>query len=127
MELRHLRYFTAVAEHLNYLEASRRIHVAQPAISQTILDLEEELGVRLLLRDRRTVRLSEERACGTVTYTRRREVAAMRKSGVPEPATYVPISVFRAVTVPSNGARIILNASSASMLSTLRCSAATTA
>ena len=33
MELRHLRYFTAVAEHLNYSEASRRIHVAQPAIS----------------------------------------------------------------------------------------------
>ena len=58
MELRHLRYFTAVAEHLNYSEASRRIHVAQPAISQTILDLEEELGVRLLLRDRRTVRLT---------------------------------------------------------------------
>src|SRR5271156_4762267 len=58
MELRHLRYFTAVAEHLNYSEASRRIHVAQPAISQTILDLEEELGVRLLIRDRRTVRLT---------------------------------------------------------------------
>jgi DNA-binding transcriptional ArsR family regulator len=55
MELRHLRYFTAVAEHLNYSEASRRIHVAQPAISQTIIDLEEELGVRLLLRDRRKV------------------------------------------------------------------------
>jgi DNA-binding transcriptional LysR family regulator len=58
MELRHLRYFTAVAEHLDYSEASRRIHVAQPAISQTILDLEEELGLRLLLRDRRTVRLT---------------------------------------------------------------------
>ena len=58
MELRHLRYFTAVAEHLNYSEASRRIHVAQPAISQTILDLEDELGVRLLLRDRRSVRLT---------------------------------------------------------------------
>ena len=58
MELRHLRYFTAVAEHLNYSEASRRIHVAQPAISQTILDLEEELGVHLLVRDRRTVRLT---------------------------------------------------------------------
>ena len=58
MELRHLRYFTAVAEHLNFSEASRRIHVAQPAISQTILDLEEEIGVRLLVRDRRTVRLT---------------------------------------------------------------------
>jgi len=58
MELRHLRYFTAVAEHLNFSEASRRIHVAQPSISQTILDLEDELGVRLLFRDRRTVRLT---------------------------------------------------------------------
>jgi DNA-binding transcriptional LysR family regulator len=58
MELRHLRYFTAVAENLNFSEASRRIHVAQPAISQTILDLEEEIGVRLLVRDRRTVRLT---------------------------------------------------------------------
>ncbi len=58
MELRHLRYFTAVAEHLNFSEASRRIHVAQPAISQTILDLEEELGVRLLLWDRCTVQLT---------------------------------------------------------------------
>jgi Transcriptional regulator len=40
MELRHLRYFVGVAHHLNYSEASRRLHVAQPAISQTILDLE---------------------------------------------------------------------------------------
>ena len=47
MELRHLRYFVAVARHLNYSEASRRLHVAQPAISQTILDLEEELGVKV--------------------------------------------------------------------------------
>src|SRR5690349_22250081 len=61
MELRHLRYFVGVAHHLNYSEASRRIHVAQPGISQTILDLEEELGVRLLLRDRRTVRLTAAR------------------------------------------------------------------
>jgi DNA-binding transcriptional LysR family regulator len=58
MELRHLRYFVAVAHHLNYSEASRRLHVAQPAISQTILDLEEELGVKLLLRTKRSVRLT---------------------------------------------------------------------
>src|SRR6266566_9500744 len=58
MELRHLRYFAAVAQHLNYSEASRRLHVAQPAISQTILDLEDELGVKLLLRDKRSVQLT---------------------------------------------------------------------
>src|ERR1700747_3499378 len=80
MELRHLRYFTAVAENLNFSEASRRIHVAQPAISQTILDLEEELGVRLLVRDRRTVRLT---AAGEIfpreaLETLRRNEAAVR-------------------------------------------------
>jgi DNA-binding transcriptional LysR family regulator len=58
MELRHLRYFAAVAEHLNYSEASRRLHVAQAAISQTIFDLEEELGARLLLRTKRNVQLT---------------------------------------------------------------------
>src|SRR5260370_10364021 len=63
MELRHLRYFVGVAHHLTYSEASRRLHVAQPAISQTILDLEEELGVKLLLRTKRTVQLT---AAGSV-------------------------------------------------------------
>src|SRR6266853_3174212 len=62
MELRHLRYFAAVAQYLNYSEASRRLHVAQPAISQTILDLEDELTVKLLLRTKRTVQLT---AAGT--------------------------------------------------------------
>ena len=58
MELRHLRYFIAVASNLNFSEASRRLHVAQPAISQTILDLEDELGVKLLLRTGRGVKLT---------------------------------------------------------------------
>jgi DNA-binding transcriptional LysR family regulator len=58
MELRHLRYFSAVAQHLNYSEASRRLHVAQPAISQTILDLEEEIGAKLFLRSNRNVQLT---------------------------------------------------------------------
>src|ERR1700752_5032924 len=58
MELRHFRYFAAVAQPLNYSEASRRLHVAQPAISQTILDLEEEIGAKLFLRNKRNVRLT---------------------------------------------------------------------
>jgi DNA-binding transcriptional LysR family regulator len=62
MELRHLRYFVAVAQYLNYSEASRRLRVAQPAISQTILDLEDELGVKLLFRTKRNVQLT---AAGT--------------------------------------------------------------
>jgi DNA-binding transcriptional LysR family regulator len=69
MELRHLRYFAAVARHLNYSQASRRLHVAQPAISQTVLDLEDELGVKLLLRTKRSVQLT---AAGT-TFLRESE------------------------------------------------------
>ena len=60
MELRHLRYFTAVVQWKGYREASRRLHVAQPAISRTVSDLEEELGLKLFSRVRRLARLTPE-------------------------------------------------------------------
>jgi len=59
MELRHLRYFVAVAEELNYRKASERLRVAQPALSSQIQDLEAELGVRLLDRNTGGVRLTD--------------------------------------------------------------------
>ena len=65
MELRHLRYFTAVVQWKSYREASRQIYVAQPAISQTVADLEEELGLKLFERTKRTVQLTPE---GEVFY-----------------------------------------------------------
>jgi len=60
MELRHLRYFTAVVKWKGYREASRRLHIAQPAISQTVADLEQELGLKLFSRIRRRAELTPE-------------------------------------------------------------------
>jgi DNA-binding transcriptional LysR family regulator len=58
MELRHLRYFVAVGEEQHYGRASRRLGVAQPALSRQIQDLEEEVGFRLFDRLPRGVKLS---------------------------------------------------------------------
>src|ERR1700753_3061703 len=65
MELRHLRYFVAVAERRGFREASRFLHVSQPAISKSLAQLETELGIELFARSGRTVRLTAQ---GQVFY-----------------------------------------------------------
>ena len=58
MDIRPLRYFIAVAEHLNFTVASKELFVAQPAVSQQIALLEKKLGVKLFLRDKHSVQLT---------------------------------------------------------------------
>jgi LysR family transcriptional regulator, benzoate and cis,cis-muconate-responsive activator of ben and cat genes len=59
MELRHLRYFIAVAQEENVSRAALKLHVSQPALSRQVRDLEQELGFLLLERSAKSVRLTE--------------------------------------------------------------------
>jgi DNA-binding transcriptional LysR family regulator len=58
MELRHLRYFQAVAEDLSFSKAARRLNIAQPALSRAVQEVERDVGVNLIDRNRRSVRLT---------------------------------------------------------------------
>jgi DNA-binding transcriptional LysR family regulator len=59
VELRHLRYFIAVAEELNFSRAAERLHMAQPPLSAAIRQLERDLELDLLIRTTREVRLTD--------------------------------------------------------------------
>jgi DNA-binding transcriptional LysR family regulator len=79
MEIRHLRYFVAVAEHLHFGAAARALHTAQPSLSQQIRRLEAELGVELLERDRHGVSLT---AAGYAFLGEARDVIARAERSV---------------------------------------------
>jgi DNA-binding transcriptional LysR family regulator len=79
MELRHLRYFVAVAEEQNVTRAAARLHVSQPPLSRQIQDLEAIVGVALFARTGKSVRLTE---AGKVFLTEARAVLRRAEEAV---------------------------------------------
>ena len=74
MELRHLRYFLAVAREGNVTRAAASLHVTQPTLSRQLADLEQELGRQLLLRESRGVTLTDD---GRLLRKRAEEIVAL--------------------------------------------------
>jgi len=79
MELRHLASFVAVAEQLSFVRAAQKLHLSQPALTAQIQKLEEEMGVQLLFRNRRTVKLTD---AGRVFLTEARATLARAQQAV---------------------------------------------
>src|SRR5258708_31447869 len=79
MELRHLRYFVAVAAHGSFNRAAEALHLTQPALSRQVKDLEDELGMPLLVRGQNAVKLTE---AGDLFYEEAREVLARADEAV---------------------------------------------
>lgn len=100
MNLLALRYFIEVAEHLNFSQAAKNLHISQPGLSQQINSLEENLGVKLLHRTTRKVTLTDE---GKYLYKHlapsfeniENTIKEMKKSGA------VPQTDIKIATVPS--------------------------
>ncbi len=104
VELRHLRYFIAVAKHGSFNRAAHALHLTQPALSRQVKDLEEELAVPLLARGKNTVTLTE---AGEQFYEEAREIIARAELAVQRLRNEPRAEVLRIGYAPSATAGIL--------------------
>ena len=95
MELRHLRYFVAVAEEENFSRAGLKLHITQPGVSRQIRDLEQEIGFQLFKRSAKSVRLTE---AGAVFLTEARAVLQRAAEAVEKARAVAGGSITSATT-----------------------------
>lgn len=98
MELRHLRYFAAVAAHGSFNRAAEKIHLTQPALSRQVKDLEDELAVRLFVRGKNAVTLTD---AGELFYEEARDLLARADQAVQRVRGQARNEVLRVGYAPS--------------------------
>ena len=133
MELRHLRYFVAVAEEENVTRAAARLHVSQPAVTRQIQELEAELGVALFARTAKSIHLSEPgrtflrdarsillRVASAVTAIRgtRNQAVALNVGYAPTPTTGLLTPILRAFRKREPAVRLTLHDASTCEIAT---------
>ena len=91
MELRHLRYFVAVAEALSFTKAAEKLRLAQPSLTRQVRNLEDEIGVRLLDRANNRVALTEE---GRAFLFDSKKLLAMSVESVASVQRHIPCSLL---------------------------------
>lgn len=104
MELRHLRYFTAVAAHGSFSRAGHHLHLTQPALSRQVKDLEEELGLPLLVRGKNFVSLTD---AGELFYEEARDLLARADNAVQRVRARTKGETLRIGYVPSLTAGVL--------------------
>lgn len=106
MELRHIRYFMAVAEELNFTKAAEKLHMAQPPLSRQIQDLEKELGARLFHRTPHMLKLTEEGVLFSQYAVQILELARRSEEGIRELHTGLTGTLYLA-SVEGHAPRLI--------------------
>lgn len=104
MELRHLRYFAAVAAHGSFNRAAQTLHLTQPALSRQVKDLEDELGVPLLVRGKNAVTLTD---VGEHFYEEARDLLARADRAIQKVRGECRTEVLRVGYAPSMTAGIL--------------------
>jgi len=102
VELRHLRYFVAVAAHGSFRRAAAHLHLTQPALSRQVRDLEDELRVVLFARSQNAATLTDT---GELFYEEAREVLAAIQAIAPDQLR-IPFSDADCMTLIESGAEI---------------------